>query len=284
MNVLNGLLCLMATLLLPLPSHACSCLPPAGNPFKAALYSPNSGTIFVGKVLKKITPDIVPMREEKFIQDGMELTVVYPMEIPPNIEYLVKVRKPIKGLGLDAGDHVIVNTASNGGMCGVGLTVGDVWLLSGYQLKIFKTEEDHQLRRKKVVTVKGQTSVGSCGLNRIWDQVSQEDKKLVRQYSRKALDEGTCVTGKDHCLNGDYCDDGRCVDSGSHIQCPFWQPPAPACFDPVTQQAIDPCAAAPCAEAGKKAFCIVDQCYQPGKKCQQAIWMDRDRTRVCNGP
>ena len=242
-------------------TSACSCMGPPPS-IKQALYG-DTDVVFVGRVIKQIKPD--PTIE-------IPGKIPYIKNIGGDIQYLVKVQKMIKGCEFQKSEFVVVTTAADGSMCGVTLQEENRYLLSAKLVNVDKIAVQEAIQRGPIAA---EVRIMSCGygVNMEWMQVDLPDRRLLRQYTRLdqvCSEHGSCTTGSEDCLKGDYCDDGKCV--AADAQCPFYMPMVRCLMDP-----CDPSLKPPCPEATERgATCISSYCGG----CH-AIWMDANRNRIC---
>jgi Tissue inhibitor of metalloproteinase len=178
--------------------------------------------------------------------------------------FVFKVNQVYKACSIQVQDMIVVSTSYSTASCGLNLVNNTQYIFSAHSVA-----EDNNLPSSLV-----QVSVASCDYNSEWSYVSEEDKRTLRQYkqnepSSDAHCSTSCQTGADCDPIEEYCD-------AASNQCVAMDAP---CSGPVVNCFAAPCTVTePClVETGGPLTCLDDYCGG----CN-AIFLDADRTRVCN--
>jgi hypothetical protein len=107
-------------------------------------------------------------------------TVVMMLDPFMDKRYVVQVGRVFKGCSIKAGDRLLVTSGAHS--CGITLAVGaDYVLSSGLSQPIDATTRTNLSNRTKMTQ---KVDVGSCGFNRVWETVGEENKAMLRSYEK----------------------------------------------------------------------------------------------------
>ncbi|XP_060064883.1 metalloproteinase inhibitor 2-like [Ylistrum balloti] len=133
--------------------------------------------------------------ESDFVIKGIQVGskgVPIPGSIPPfggDVVYDILVKYVIKGEGIKVGDTIKVRTGSSSAACGVSITAGALWLLTG----------------RKTVSGDIPYSISSCDWNTECSNLTPQQISFLRPKGRKSY-----FGRKDNCKN---CKIERCPDN-----------------------------------------------------------------------
>jgi hypothetical protein len=179
--------------------------------------------------------------------------------------FVFEVKQVYKACSIKEQDTIIVSTSASSASCGLDLKSNTQYIFAAHMA------EDNELPTAVRV------SVGLCDYNAEWPLgVSDEDKRTLRLYKTKGpASNANCSTSSSPCQTGADCDEMTEYCDASKTQCISIDAPCPTalanCF-------AAPCTVTdPCQEADGPLICLDNYCGG----CN-AIFLDADRTRVCN--
>jgi hypothetical protein len=142
-------------------SNACSCR--ERPTVAAALKNDDIDYVFRGNVKRQIDMGAVSINEPKY--------------------YSVRVRRVYKGCTFTNATTIVVTTAGNSGLCGVGLSLNNDYVFSGSstpaESKVIKRAQE---KNPKIITDE-MVQVGSCNFNSLFSSLSSAAKDLVRNQT-----------------------------------------------------------------------------------------------------
>jgi hypothetical protein len=100
----------------------------------------------------------------------------------PN-QYIVQVTKVYKGCHVKTNERIIVTSNGVGALCGMSLTVHDNYIFSTGVSQPIDLLTSAQLGNRS--KLKQDIWISSCGLNRVWSTVAEEDKATIRGYKKE---------------------------------------------------------------------------------------------------
>jgi hypothetical protein len=157
---------------------ACSCLPLSVN---ETMQREHIGLVFRGTVLRIFTArsNNDPAANTT---SGAAAAGVAMFRDEAN-QYIVQVTKVYKGCHVKTNERIIVTSNGVGALCGMILTVNDNYIFSTGVSQPIDLLTSAQLGNRS--KLKQDIWISSCGLNRVWSTVAEEDKATIRGYRKE---------------------------------------------------------------------------------------------------
>jgi hypothetical protein len=230
-------------------SLACDCMPGSLN---GTLYNNPESTVITGRIM-----------------DELKLTTTSTGS-PDQKYFTFKVKHVYKSCSVQPDDTIVVSTSASSALCGLTLEPDAQYVFSAHEA------EPESMNLPSVFRL----NVGLCNFHSKWP-MGREVRQALRQY-RDMENVVKCSSGITlsvvplPCNTGAACDQTNEYCNTSINKCVS----IASCPTPTVDCKVAPCTVTdPCQEAVGPLICIDDYCGG----CN-AIFLDANRTQVCNSP